>query len=254
MTMGNSVTIVIPTHNRAHMVGRAIECALGQTHKETDVLVYDDASEDKTRRVVKKYACGRLKYVRGDPCLGECRVRALVAQLVKTDYLAWLDSDDLCNQYRIAVQVAVLNENDVPWCRVDAEVYRKDAKIDWREFPRKRERLEFMTPSTMVRTEFIKARPHRPYLFGCDTIWELEALRDAKSGVVVHRILYYYMMHDPGRVSKVYPKRPTFEADMAEQRAYRQSILTLLEERGISFRGQVLSEEYTKGLIETCCS
>jgi glycosyltransferase involved in cell wall biosynthesis len=236
------------------MVGRAIECALGQTHKETDVLVYDDASEDKTRRVVKKYACDRLKYVRGDPCLGECCVRALVAQLVKTDYLAWLDSDDLCNQYRIAVQVAVLNENDAPWCRVDAEVYRKDANIDWREFPRKRERLEFMTPSTMARTEFIKARPHRPYLFGCDTIWELEALRDAKPGLVVHRILYYYMMHDPGRVSKTYPHRPTFEQEMADQRKYRAELLALLEQRGTPYRGVVLDDQYVEEVLKRCYS
>lgn len=252
--MSESITICIPTFNRAHLIARALECALGQTHDNFSVLVYDDASSDNTRQIVKKHGGGKTCYVRGDKNLGECRVRSLMVDMVKTDYLAWLDSDDLCNRHRLKMQLKAMKDHDAPWCRVDSDAFRKDYAVDWKELPRSRERLEFVTPSTMVRTDIAKKLRHRPYLFGCDTIWELEALRDFKAGIVIHRVLYYYMMHDPSRVSKLYPKRSTFDADMADQRAYRQSLLNVLKERGIPFRGHPLSEEYTKELVATCCS
>jgi len=236
------------------LIARSLECALGQTHDNFSILVYDDASSDDTHKVVKKHGGKKTTYIRGDRNLGECLVRSLMVDVVKTDYIAWLDSDDMCNRHRLKMQLKAMQDHDAPWCRVDSEVHRKDENVNWHELPRQRERLEFVTPSTMVRADIAKKLRHRPYLFGCDTVWELEALRDFRAGVVIHRILYYYMMHDPNRLMKIYPKRPTFEADMAEQRAYRQSLLTLLKERGIPFRGQVLSEEYTKGLVETCCS
>ncbi len=247
------VTVCIPTYNRAHMIRRALNCALGQTYRDLDVLVYDDCSTDNTEKVVKGYD-SRVRYVRGTDNLKECRVRSIMVDMVSADYIAWLDSDDLCNKHRVLMQVTAMNDHNAPWSRVDGEVFRKDQKIDWKEFPRSRERLEFLTPSTVVRTDVAREHRHKPYLFGCDTVWELEALLIYKTGIVIHRILYYYMMHDPARVSKIYPHRPSFEAEMADQRKRRQELLDRLEAEGIPHRGTTLSEEYTRELVKKCCS
>ncbi|MEN8808653.1 MAG: glycosyltransferase family A protein, partial [Desulfobacterales bacterium] len=42
-------TVFIPTFNRAHTLDRALESAAAQTHRDFEVLIIDDGSEDDTR-------------------------------------------------------------------------------------------------------------------------------------------------------------------------------------------------------------
>ena len=59
-----SASIVIPTFNRAGLVGRAIESALAQTYP-CEVVVCDHGSTDDTPRVAGRYG-DRIRYVRRD--------------------------------------------------------------------------------------------------------------------------------------------------------------------------------------------
>src|SRR5881628_341303 len=43
------VSVIIPTHNRAGIIGRAIESALEQSYPNIEVIVADDGSTDDTR-------------------------------------------------------------------------------------------------------------------------------------------------------------------------------------------------------------
>jgi cellulose synthase/poly-beta-1,6-N-acetylglucosamine synthase-like glycosyltransferase len=54
-----SVSVVIPTRNRARVVPRAIRSVLTQTLQDFEILVVDDASEDDTEASVRKIADGR---------------------------------------------------------------------------------------------------------------------------------------------------------------------------------------------------
>jgi GT2 family glycosyltransferase len=54
--MGASVTIVIPTFNRAAWLPGAIDSVLAQDHGDLEVLVVDDGSEDETGAVLDRYA------------------------------------------------------------------------------------------------------------------------------------------------------------------------------------------------------
>ena len=63
------VGVIIPTYNRAHLLGRAIQSILDQTYQDFEIIVVDDASSDKTREVVKifagdSYACIRKLAIR----------------------------------------------------------------------------------------------------------------------------------------------------------------------------------------------
>src|SRR5258707_1310118 len=49
------VTVVIPTHNRAGVVGQTIESILSQAGVSVDVVVVDDASTDETQSVLARY-------------------------------------------------------------------------------------------------------------------------------------------------------------------------------------------------------
>jgi glycosyltransferase involved in cell wall biosynthesis len=61
------LTIVIPTVNRAGLVGRAVESALAQTYPSIEIIVSNNGSTDDTRRVLDRYAGSpRLRIVHRD--------------------------------------------------------------------------------------------------------------------------------------------------------------------------------------------
>ena len=49
------ISVVIPTYNRAYTLKRAIDSVLGQTWKNFELIVVDDASTDKTKECLSHY-------------------------------------------------------------------------------------------------------------------------------------------------------------------------------------------------------
>jgi hypothetical protein len=87
-----SVSTVIPTYNRAHFVRRAVDCALGQSRPEDEVIVVDDGSTDDTAAVLAPYG-DRIKYVRTANDGGGA-ARNVGVRHATRDLVAFLDSDD----------------------------------------------------------------------------------------------------------------------------------------------------------------
>ena len=103
------VSIIIPTYNRARCLARAIDSALGQTHGEVDVIVVDDGSTDRTGALVNDTygSDGRVRYVRQEN-RGVSAARNHGIRLVKGDFAALLDSDDVWKPFKLDLQLACL--------------------------------------------------------------------------------------------------------------------------------------------------
>src|SRR5690554_2651351 len=87
-------SIIIPTYNRADIIGRTIESALNQTYDHFEVIVVDDGSTDNTAEAVEKYKDKRLSYYKKENA-ERGAARNYGAQRAKGDYVYFLDSDDL---------------------------------------------------------------------------------------------------------------------------------------------------------------
>jgi glycosyltransferase involved in cell wall biosynthesis len=59
-----TVSIILPTYNRSHLVGRAIQSVLEQTFQYWELIVVDDASSDNTEGVVCGFPDPRIRYIR----------------------------------------------------------------------------------------------------------------------------------------------------------------------------------------------
>lgn len=90
-----SVAVVITTHNYGHVVDKAIDSALSQTHKVKEVIVVDDSSDDDTAEVVEKRQAldSRVKYLRVDARnVAEARNEGIYSTYCK--FVVSLDGDD----------------------------------------------------------------------------------------------------------------------------------------------------------------
>ena len=101
------ISVVIPTYNRAQLVGRAIDSALIQSAPPEQVLVIDDGSSDSTARVCKAYG-SQIEYVRQSN-LGPSGARNAGVRLAyRHPWVAFLDSDDYWRPGHLKqVQVAI---------------------------------------------------------------------------------------------------------------------------------------------------
>ncbi len=57
-----AISVIIPTHNRAHLITRAIDSVLMQALPDDELIIIDDGSEDDTASVVSKYG-KKIKYI-----------------------------------------------------------------------------------------------------------------------------------------------------------------------------------------------
>ncbi len=89
-----TVSIIIPTYNREHLLSRAIQSVLNQTYQDFELIIVDDGSTDDTGKVVKSFNCEIIKYIRHDKNRGLPAARNTGIRVAKGDYIAFQDSDD----------------------------------------------------------------------------------------------------------------------------------------------------------------
>lgn len=103
------VSVIIPTFNRAHDIGRCLESLVRQTFKDFEVLVCDDGSTDGTAAIVESYKPRLAVDYHWAPNFGgPARPRNTGVRLARGEYLAFLDSDDWWTDEKLEQSVEYL--------------------------------------------------------------------------------------------------------------------------------------------------
>ena len=114
--------IAIPTYQRAHQIGRAIDAALAQSQDDVAVAVIDDGSTDATGEVCRAwFDHPRFSYLRLDRNAGTATAKNAALALVPFDAITFHDSDDIPHRDKVLRQQRTMTRTDlaadpcIPW-------------------------------------------------------------------------------------------------------------------------------------------
>lgn len=89
-----AVSVIIPAHNRADTIDRALRSVFAQTFQDFEIVVVDDASTDGLARAVQPLSDDRLQVVRREKRTGAPGARNAGITTSRGEWIAFLDSDD----------------------------------------------------------------------------------------------------------------------------------------------------------------
>ncbi len=119
-----SVSVIIPTYNRAAVLPRALDSVLAQTHAAGEIIVIDDGSADETPHIMER-DYGMVDYYYREN-RGVSAARNSGIRKAAGEWLAFLDSDDEWLPNKLQMQVQRINGQ--PDCRIihNEEIWIRD--------------------------------------------------------------------------------------------------------------------------------
>jgi glycosyltransferase involved in cell wall biosynthesis len=96
-------SVIIPSYNNEKTIGNTLESILSQTWTKFDVLVVDNHSTDKTKKIVKSFNDDRIKFYQIDNGGMPAVSRNYGISLSSSNYLAFCDSDDCWDKNKLAM-------------------------------------------------------------------------------------------------------------------------------------------------------
>jgi glycosyltransferase involved in cell wall biosynthesis len=134
------VSIILPAYNAEAFLPQSIGSALGQSFRDFELLVLDNASTDNTPEIVTRYSDPRIRFVRHDRNHGFGGNVARGIALARGEYVAVLGADDLWSPGFLEKTVGFLDTHprvgivhtDAIWIDAEGRPFGESA-AGWRE-------------------------------------------------------------------------------------------------------------------------
>ena len=100
------ISIIIPTHNRPHLLPRAVQSALNQTHQNLEVIVVDDASKERADLPDDP----RLRVIFLEKNVGGAGARNVGTKAALGRWVTYLDDDDYLLPHMVEISLSTLQK------------------------------------------------------------------------------------------------------------------------------------------------
>ena len=134
------VSVIIPTYNRALLIGETLDSVLAQTYQNWECIIVDDGSSDNTDKVVSEYVQKDSRFIiiyRPEKKLkGASPCRNFGFTNSKGDYVIFLDSDDWLLPHCLMDRVSFMKKKPTSdFLVTPMSIRRKDSSIIKKDIP-----------------------------------------------------------------------------------------------------------------------
>ncbi len=166
------VDIILPNYNSSEFIESTIHSVINQIHKNWNLIIVDDCSDEKTKKVLNKYSQNKniqLVFLDKNKGAAFCRNHAL--ELSKSKYVAFLDSDDLWLRDKLIKQTNFMKKNNYDFTYTNYIPFKSEINLDSPNLktvkPKEKYNFESFIKDTSIATStmMIKGDLARKYKF-----------------------------------------------------------------------------------------
>ena len=216
MNDGEKVTVLMSEYNtKEKELKESIKSILNQTYKNFDLLIIDDCSNEKSEKIIKSFKDERIKFIKNKENLGLAKSLNKGINLINTEYIIRMDTDDIEKKDRIEKQIKFIKKHP-EYSVVSGNINFFDEKGIYKTTNRHGEvRKEdlvkgtpFVHPTMIIKTKDIKAIGGYPdYRRGQDYAMIMEMYANGYKGYIMDDILIDYRMDGDGYKKKKFKYR-----------------------------------------------
>lgn len=222
------VSVIVAVYNKDKYLDRFFNSILSQTIDDIEIIVINNASTDKSEKIIKKYSNldNRIKVITLDNNIGPSGAFLVGQENINGEYFTICDSDDFVEDDYLEVlyNLAIANKADIAMCRNDIVYEEKIVKkpyIGKKELILKKEDMnnliaqllnenesygkEYNIPELgaawikLYKTKFIKENNlyyEKEYWHYTDFIFNMKVLMSAKKLAYTDQIKYHFVQSE----------------------------------------------------------
>ena len=127
-------SIIIPVYNKGKYIKETLKSVDGQTEKDLEVIIIDDKSTDHSMDIIKDFQFStkkQVKVIQNDKNMGVAYSRNIGIEESKSDYITFLDADDLLDNNFIQVMLTRMREYpDLDFVRGSLNIFYDKRNIE----------------------------------------------------------------------------------------------------------------------------
>lgn len=114
----SKISVLIPCHNASIWISDSVRSISAQTHKDLEILIYNDGSTDGSEEIIERLAATDPRIIPLGESTNRGIVHALNTMLHKASggYIARMDADDISLPQRLERQLRFLEEQKIDLC------------------------------------------------------------------------------------------------------------------------------------------
>lgn len=109
------LTVLLPVYNAEKFLPECLDSICNSTYRDFELIVCNDGSNDRSLHILRQYAAKdpRIRVLSNSENLGIVKTRnRLLSEVPEdTDFVAWMDADDICFSERFQKQLDYLMEH-----------------------------------------------------------------------------------------------------------------------------------------------
>ena len=121
-----TISVIIPTYNRAAYLGKAIDSVLDQTFSDFELIVVDDGSTDDSGSVARQRE--GINFISMIENSGVSKARNIGIKQARGKLICFLDSDDLWIKDKLERQIIYMNSEEKPEACYTDEIWVRNGK------------------------------------------------------------------------------------------------------------------------------
>jgi glycosyltransferase involved in cell wall biosynthesis len=132
------ISVIIPTYNRAHLIGETLDSIMAQTYPDWECIIIDDHSTDSTDDIINTYLFKdpRFIYYKKPKNLpkGPSASRNYGLTKASGDYINWFDSDDLMHPEKMQIDLKMITSGKYDFTISQSEFFKQDGAKPKKEY------------------------------------------------------------------------------------------------------------------------